>query len=362
MSEALELWGWDPAWRGAFEKAGPRGFPARVVEKQLRAIFLATQEGPRIGQCRRSFLLKAEARGLAPALGDWVVAEPLPGEPDKALIVAVLPRRTRFSRKKAGETTAEQVIVANVDVVFVVAALGLEFNVRRLERYLAAARMSGAQPVVLLNKADLKPDREEELAQASGIVEGVPAFAVSAATGLGLEKVREYLSAGRTAAFLGSSGVGKSSLINALLGSDVQAVQEVRAHDEQGKHTTSSGKLIPLPSGGVLIDTAGMRELQLWEAEEGVEAVFQEIEDAALRCRFSDCKHDTEPGCAVKEGVKDGTITRERFESWSKLQGELRHLASKQDEAEDARRKREEKIRSKAVKAWIKRNRSPEDP
>ncbi|MBI4347989.1 MAG: ribosome small subunit-dependent GTPase A [Elusimicrobia bacterium] len=332
----LESLGWDARFASSFRELDRGGWvPGRVVEKHRRSYSVLTEAGPCFGLCRRSFL----DRHGPPALGDWVAARRLPGE-TKAVIEAVLPARNRFARKKAGLETGEQVVAANVDVAFLVAALGLDFNPRRLERYLALACEAGATPVILLNKADLHPEHAVERREAAALLEGVRVHAVSAATGLGLDGLREHLSAGRTAAFLGSSGAGKSSLINRLLGAESQRVAAVRAGDERGRHTTASGRLILLPGGGVLVDTAGMRELGLWEGDSGVEQVFREIEEAAGRCRFRDCAHAVEPGCGVTAALAAGEIAPERLESWRKLGLELAHLAEKQDKRLEAEREK----------------------
>lgn len=345
----LRTWGWDAEWEKAFNALADKTlFPARIIEKHRRAYLLATESGERIGQCRRTFLDKAEAEGRVPALGDWVAAEAVPGE-DKAIVRAVLPGRGRFARKKAGKEAVEQVVAANIDVAFLVAALGQEFNPRRLERYLALACSSGVEPVILLNKADRFPSPTNELREAAGLLDRVAVHAVSATTTIGLDRVRAYLSVGRTAAFLGSSGVGKSSLINALLGKEEQAVGEVRGSDERGRHTTSAGRLLLLPTGGVLVDTAGMREIQLWDSDEGVVAVFQEIDEAAQRCRFRDCAHDREPNCAVRQALKDGQITLERFESWKKLGQEQQRVRVQQANRKDVEQKQQAKRRTKAL-------------
>lgn len=345
--KALEELGWTQEREAALAAlALPGCRPARVLEKHLRAYTLGTADGARPGICRQEFI----QRGAGwPALGDWVAAEALAGE-DKLLIRAILPRRGAFTRKKAGSTLQEQVVAANVDVVFLVTALGQDFSPRRLERYLSAAYSFGARPVVLLNKADLRPDAAAELAAARGLCAETPVHLVSAQTSAGLDALRGYLGPGVTAAFVGSSGVGKSSLINRLVGAEVLKVAAVRASDEEGRHTTTSGRLIPLPGGGLLVDTAGMREVQLWESEEGVERVFAEIEAAAGACKFGDCAHGKEPGCAVRAGLEQGVITEERLAAWRKLKRELEHQAVKDDQIAEAKEKRRWKQESRATR------------
>ena len=264
-----------------------------------------------------------------PAVGDWVAVALRPSE-GRATIHAVLPRRSAFTRKVAWAETKPQVVAANVDVVFVVCGLDANYNVRRIERYLTLAWESGAQPVVLLTKADLCDDVDPRVFEVESIAFGVPVHAVSAPHGDGLETVRSYVPAGRTAALLGSSGVGKSTLVNALVGEELLATQGLR-DDGRGRHTTSHRQLVPLPEGGLVLDTPGMRELQLWDADEGMQAAFADVDALAAQCRFADCAHREEPGCAVRAALAGGTLDVERFESWGKLQRELERLARKQD-------------------------------
>lgn len=343
--DSLEELGWSAEREAALAALGLPGCrPARVIEKHLRAYTLGTSDGVRRAFCRQEFIQRG---GGWPALGDWVAAEALSGE-DKLLIRAILPRRGSFTRSKAGETLQEQVVAANVDVVFLVCALGEDFSPRRIERYLAAAYSFGARPVVLLNKADLQADADAELAQARALSAGTPVHLVSAETSAGLDALRVYLGPGVTAAFVGSSGVGKSSLVNRLVGAEIMKVAAVRASDEEGRHTTTSGRLVPLPGGGLLVDTAGMREVQLWESEEGIERVFAEIETAAATCKFGDCAHGEEPGCGVRAALESGAITAQRLAAWRKLKRELQHQLAKDDEIAQSKEKRRWKQQSRA--------------
>jgi ribosome biogenesis GTPase len=256
----------------------------------------------------------------------------------------VLPRKSAFIRKSPFNETKPQVLAANVDVVFIVAGLDNDFNLRRIERYLTLGWESGAQPVVLLTKADLCDDVDARVAEVEAIAFGVPVHAVSAPRGDGVDTVRSYVPPGRTAGLLGSSGVGKSTLVNALVGHELLPTQPVRESDSEGRHTTTHRELVLLPEGGLVLDTPGMRELQLWDADEGIAATFDDVEALIAQCRFTDCSHGEEPGCAVREAIKEGTLDKERFESWEKLQRELDHLVTKQDgraraEARKARRR-----------------------
>ena len=322
----LESLGWDASFADEFQPFEHDGLaPARVAVEHRSEYVVYTQHGE----------LRAELTGRLrhgdehPAVGDWVAVVSRADE-GRATIHAVLPRRSAFVRKVAWAETKPQVVAANVDVAFVVSGLDLNFNVRRIERYLTLAWESGAQPVVLLTKADLCDDVESRVYEVESVAFGVPVHAVSAPHGDGVDTVRSYVPAGRTAALLGSSGVGKSTLVNALVGTELLAVQEIR-EDGRGRHTTSHRQLVPLPDGGMMLDTPGMRELQLWDADSGMEAAFQDLESLAGQCRFADCSHGREPGCAVRAALAEGTLDVERFESWRKLQRELERLARKQD-------------------------------
>jgi ribosome biogenesis GTPase / thiamine phosphate phosphatase len=255
-------------------------------------------------------------------------------------IQAVLPRRTKFSRKTAWQATEEQVVAANVDVVFIVTSLNEDLNLRRLERYLILARESGAEPVVLLTKSDLAPDVDAAVADLRTVTFDVPVHALSNVTGEGLDELGAYLRPGVTATLLGSSGVGKSTLINTLVGDELLATREIR-EDGRGRHTTTRRELVQLPGGGLVIDTPGMRELQLWVADEGLEEAFADVTSLFEHCRFSDCRHEAEPGCAVKEALADGTLAPERWDSYRRLEAELEHLERRLDKraaAEERRR------------------------
>jgi ribosome biogenesis GTPase len=338
--------GWDESFADAFQPHVPLGLaPARVaVEHRTDYVVYAET-----GELRAELAGRLRFGGEHPAVGDWVGIAARPDE-GRATIQAVLPRRTAFMRKTAFAETKAQVLAANVDTVFVVCGLDLDYNVRRIERYLTLAWESGAQPVVLLTKADLCDDVESRVYEVEAFAIGVPVHAVSAPTGDGVEEVRSHLRTGLTAALLGSSGVGKSTLVNALVGEEILATQEVRQDDGRGRHTTTHRQLVLLPSGGLVLDTPGMRELQLWDADEGIANAFADIDEVAGQCRFHDCAHDGEPGCAVRAALASGDLDRERFESWRKLERELEHLRVRQDarlrsEARKERRRFERSMR-----------------
>lgn len=317
--------GWGPDFEQEFAPFRDRGLtPARVSVQHRGSFELLLGDAAVLG-------VPAGTLGELPAVGDWVAAAPVGSEP-KAVIEAVLPRRTAFTRSdpRSGE---EEVVAANVDTVFLVTAVGRDFNPRRLERYLAAAHESGAAPVVLVNKADLDPrGLPDALREASRVSPGVPVHLVSAKTGEGLGDLEPYFATGRTVALLGSSGVGKSTLANRLAGEELLATGEVRA-DEQGRHTTVRRELVPLRSGGLLLDTPGLRELQLSQAD--LSETFPEIAEIAEGCRFRDCSHEHEPGCAVLSALEQGSLARDRYASFVKLRAELGEL-----ERRRARRRR----------------------
>jgi ribosome biogenesis GTPase / thiamine phosphate phosphatase len=273
---------------------------------------------------------RAASRAELPAVGDWVAVRQRPE--DGAVIVGVLPRRTAFTRRAAGEPTGEQVVAANVDVVFVVMGLDRDYNPRRLERYLLMARESGAAPVILLTKPDLSPDLSAHLRDVTTLAGDIAVHVVNPKRGEGVEQLHAHLEAGRTGAMLGSSGVGKSTIINRLVGVDVQRTREVRASDSRGRHTTTHRELVMLPGGGLIIDTPGMRELQLWDAADAVRETFDDIDALAAGCHFTNCRHRDEPRCAVKAAVAEGTLPAERLDSYVKLQDELATLARQQEE------------------------------
>jgi ribosome biogenesis GTPase len=268
----------------------------------------------------------------------------------EAIVEAVLPRRTFFSRRAAGRREDEQPIAANIDVVFLVCGLDGDFNLRRLERYLTLSAASGADPVIVLNKSDLCPDLDARLGETRAVARGTAIVTASTVAADGLGGVRAHLAYGRTIALLGSSGVGKSSIVNGLLDEERLPTGEVRADDSRGRHTTTHRELIPLPEGGALIDTPGMRELQLWAGEDSVDVVFDEIAELAAQCRYRDCRHAGEQGCAVREAVEDGSLDAARFTSYEKLRREAR----RHDLLADPLAATEEKRKLKALHRGVK--------
>jgi len=334
----LKDYGWDAWFEARFAPFAGLGLvPARVVKQSRDLSTLMTEGGDLAGEVSGRFRHRAAGPADFPAAGDWTAVGP--GRGGGALIEAVLPRRSAFVRKTAGDVTEAQVVAANVDTVLLVSGLDGDFNLRRIERYLTTAWTSGAAPVIVLNKADLRPDLESFVEEAARIAPGVPIETVSALTPGGLEGLRAYLAPGMTVALLGSSGVGKTTLINGLLGAGrfrTAAMSDAAAG--RGCHTTTSRELVRLPGGALLIDTPGMRELQLWADDSGLDRTFIEIDGLAARCRFPDCRHEQEPDCAVRAAVEAGTLDPERLASYLKLRRELRHLELKRD----ARTRRQE--------------------
>jgi len=337
---------------------------ARVAEENREMYRLLSVDGEFMAEVSGKFRHEAAGRADFPAVGDWVLASTRKEE-SRATIHRVLTRKSKFSRKIAGKKTEEQIVAANVDVVFIVSSLNSEFNLRRLERYVTLAWESGAQPVIVLNKSDLSENSEELRREAEAAAIGVAVVLTSALRGDGIEKIREIMRSvpeepgsaestsekmpvAKTAALLGSSGVGKSSLINAILGIQLLDTGEIRESDDRGRHTTTTRHLIIAPGGGVLIDTPGMRELQLWDASEGIDQAFGEIAELAANCKFRDCQHVNEPGCAVRAAVESGALDAERLESFHKLGREEKFVAAKQDAAVRAEQ-------SKAVKRVMKK-------
>ena len=335
--------GWDAGWASAFEPfaAGGRR-PARVVAVHKEtAIVRGEVDDDRPATVSGRFRYDALATSDFPAVGDWVALEAAgaaASADDAAVIAAVLPRRAAFvrsaadaSRRSAGHLADEQVIAANVDIAFLVAGLDGDFNLRRLERYLAVAWSSGVTPVIVLNKADVARDLEERLVAVATIAPGVPVVVLSALTGDHVADLQPYLGLGRTSVVLGSSGVGKSTLLNTLLGERRQSTGDVREDDSRGRHTTTHRELFALPGGALLIDTPGIRSLEVAGADEGVDTAFEDIADLATHCRFTDCRHEGEPGCAIRSAIADGTLGQDRLASYRKLEREVAHAERRED-------------------------------
>ena len=316
--------GWSDSFAQAFAPHAAAGHePARIVCELRRKYYAAqTATDELLCECRGGFFHHARKPDQFPAIGDWVAIRRRPKE-HRADIHAVLPRRTKFSRRAPGHDDLEQIIAANIDTVFLVSGLDQNLNPSRIQRFLVAARESGAAPVILLNKADLRPDAESVQREIETLIPGVPVHLTSAATRKGLKALAAtYAQPGRTLAFIGSSGVGKSSVINRLLHDDTMPTAEVREKDSKGRHTTTRRELVITPAGALVIDTPGLRELQLWGISDGVEEAFAEIAALALGCRFTSCAHQKEPGCAVRAAIARGELTVARLDNYTKLKAE----------------------------------------
>ncbi len=334
----LITWGWDDRWA---DRAAQEGIDAsavaRVVGQHRASWTIHTDSGP-----ERARIPSKPGIGPNPVVGDWVLVEPGPMPSDPWSILAILPRRTKISRGAAGTGGGEQVLATNVDRVWIVHGLDMPLNSRRLERYLAVAWESGASPEIVLTKSDLAADPEEDAETVRAIAFGAPVRVVSAADGAAVASLRDSLTPGQTVAFLGPSGAGKSTLINLLAGVEITQTGEVRAGDRKGRHTTTGRELFPVEGGALLLDTPGMRELKVVDLEEGLQQAFPEIDDLAARCRFRDCSHSSEPGCAVQSAVTEGTLASTRLESYRKLQAEAAH----------ERRRTDPRARAEHVSEW----------
>ena len=320
---ALDELGWNAELASAFEQLQDDNlFPARIGAQHRGEFALLTEEGEVRARAAGRLFYAHEVGGQLPAVGDWVAVTP------PATIASILPRRSAFIRKNAGHDSTEQVLAANVDAAFLLAGLDDDFSLRRLERYITIAWESGAQPIVVLTKADLSPDVPASVLAVESVAIGVPVHPVSNVTGEGLEALDQYLVPGRTVVLLGSSGVGKSTLLNRLAGAEVMLTREVAA-DGTGRHTTTHRELVQLAGGGMIIDTPGLRELQFWEGD--LSAAFEDLETLALECKFRNCAHISEPGCAIQAAVDDGTLELDRLRSWRKLQRELEAIAARTD-------------------------------
>lgn len=350
----LERFGWDEFFAESFAPLARQGFePARVFLQHNKIYMLYTGRGELPAEAAGRLRHEAAGPEDLPAVGDWVAIRVRPDE-RKATIHEILPRRSKFSRKAAGGRDEEQVVAANVDTLFLVSGLDSDFNPRRIERYLTMARESGARAVVVLNKADVAEDLGRKVEEVRAVALDVPVLLMSARQGEGVEQLLPYAGPGQTVSLVGSSGVGKSTIINKLLGAERQKTGEVRAGDERGKHTTTHRELLPLPTGGLIIDTPGMRELQLLVRDRGLRDTFEDVEELSSRCYFSDCRHQSEPGCAVREALGSGALDAERYDNYRKMQREMEELAARQDRRLAETRKERTKKLNQALKKYKK--------
>lgn len=358
--ESLRAWGWSPAWEALARTSVEPGFVVgRVTAVFRNQCLLRLPDGDRMGEVTGRFRHLAPKAAAFPAVGDWVIAQDAGSE--RMLVHGVLPRRNILSRKEAGPAVKEQVMAANVDVAFVMTAFDADFNVRRIERYAVMVRQSGIEPVVLLNKSDLTEPGDARISEADGVNPGGAVHRISARSGEGLDIVGFYLSERKTGIFLGSSGVGKSTLLNALLGGDIQATSSIRLSDGKGRHTTTARQMFMLPGGGLVIDTPGLREIQPWADEAALVESFSEVSALARGCRFGDCTHGPEAGCAVKDAVETGVLPVDRYEGYLKLRKDMAYLRRKQNPLEEADNKRRWKNIHRAAKALNRDREKPGD-
>jgi ribosome biogenesis GTPase len=345
----LTAYGWNDHWQSHWQTLDVEGLePARVILQHRDLYRVVTAGGEKAAAIAGRWRHEAADEGEFPAVGDWVAVD---AAQDQVRMERLLPRRSQFSRRRVGGATVEQIVAANVDWVLLVNGLDGDFNVARIERYVTATWNCGASPVVVLNKADLCEDIDERVAEVEAVAVGVPVVPLSAEQGTGMAALQQYLKPGQTLALLGSSGVGKSTLVNHFLGQSAQKVAAVREDDSRGRHTTSHRELFLLEGGALLLDTPGMREVQLWADADDAASTFPEIEELAQNCQFRDCEHRGEPGCGVEQAIADGELDARRLESFHKLQSELQHLATKRD----AKARSEENRRQRSMHRMYKR-------
>jgi ribosome biogenesis GTPase len=345
MYNLIQL-GWNEFFENQFKAYSSKNFiPARISAENKQRYFLFTETGELTGEVTGKLLYTSETSSQLPKTGDWVAAV-LFEEEKKAIIHYVLERKNKLSRKAADRKTEEQIIAANVDYAFIVQSLDNNFNLRRLERYIASSFESGVQPVIILNKADLSDDPDKIKNETKKYFPGVEVILTNAIEEKGIDEIKNILKEGRTGVFTGSSGVGKSTIINSLIGNEILKTSEISNSVYKGKHTTTKREMIFIPDCGVVIDTPGMREFQLWNSDEGLNQVFDEIELAALNCKFRNCTHTNEKNCAVIKAIESGSLDESKLISYKKLQRELNYLEEKQDKNAFLRRKeREKKLR-----------------
>jgi len=351
--ELKEL-GWDEWFEDKFAGYRESGLePARVIAEHRERYIVRAQCGEMEAEVTGKFMYFAGSPSEFPKTGDWAAVSVFKGE-NKAIIHNVVERKSKFSRKAPGTITEEQVIAANLDTVFIVQGLDNNYNPARMERYASAVRAGNIEPVAVLNKSDICPEYEAKVSETTSLLKNAAVIAASALTGQGFNELESIIKKGKTYAFAGSSGAGKSSIINRLAGREIAGVAEVREKDSKGRHTTTARELFILPSGAILIDTPGMRELGLWEETGRSVPGFEDIDELAASCRFSDCRHEKEPGCMIRKAMEEGVLDPKRLKSYMKLKREAFHLRAKVSEKAAFEKKQREKGFGKMVKAVMK--------
>ncbi len=327
----LSNFGFNNFFQKHFSELSDNGFiPARVAVEHKSLYVVYSEHGELSAELSGKFYFNADNKADYPAVGDWVAVRPILDE-QKALIEHVLPRQNVFARKSAGIKTDEQILASNIDVLFIMTSLNQDLNINRLERYLTLALDNKLQSVIVLSKSDLCENLEEKLEQIKRLSDEIPVHIICSIKGDGIDELKKYFTGNKTAAIVGSSGVGKSTFINTLLGENRLVVKDIGEYKDKGLHATTRRKLIMLPGGGMIIDTPGMRELQLWEGGDGLSDVFADIEALLGTCRFTDCKHESEPGCAIRKAIENGDIDENKYQNYLKMKREIKYFEFRKD-------------------------------
>ncbi|HAE41539.1 MAG TPA: ribosome small subunit-dependent GTPase A [Clostridiales bacterium] len=321
----------------------------RIVTEGNKIYKIITEEGLITGEVSGKAIYDASGTDDFPAVGDWVLLDRVDAQSGNAIILKVLQRKSKLSRKVAGKRFDEQIIATNIDTIFITMSVNNDFNIRRLERYLTIVWDSMAVPVILLTKVDLCQNIDSKMLEIEAASPGVDILTTSAVTGEGIQQITTYLGPGKTVAFVGSSGVGKSSIINYLKGEKIMAVKDLR-NDDKGRHTTTHRQLVPMSSGGVIIDTPGMREIQIMDVDTSLDKTFTDVETLAKNCKFNNCQHQSEPGCAIREALEDGTLDRGRWDNYIKMKKEIEYFIRKTDKKAESEYWNKIKKRSKLIK------------